>query len=235
MAGDNSAGHSTVSWESYLVRIVIGRYLTFWLSICNIFVLVRTLIRAKDGEVFVPNRVTKFLITESSRTTMRHGGGPPQGGDDGNNRVFFGFLVGYCRWLHLAPLHFASSRASSSRAKGGKALECARFLDRAAGISQPAAECLVSTRLPNGRIAASPRSRRKPHRPFHRPGLMERPQRVGTGWGRRLPEGLWGLKTGSAFRTLQQTDGSYPSPIGSEMRCGNGPSVVNDGAEGRSH
>jgi hypothetical protein len=38
---------------------------------------------------------------------------------------------------------------------------------------------------------------------------MKRPQRVGTSWGRRLPEGLWGLKTGSAFRTLQQSDGSY--------------------------
>jgi hypothetical protein len=91
--------------------------------------------------------------------TASRGAGARCGGNGGLNRIFSYFRAGCWGGLHLSRPHFASSsrsRASSSRANGGKALECARFLDRAAGISKSAAECLVSTSLPNG---ASPPSR----------------------------------------------------------------------------
>ena len=90
-----------------------------------------------------------FLIAESSRPTMCGrplGSGAPQGGGRWKQSSFFWFSCWYCRWLPLARVHFASSRASPSRVKGGKALECARFLGRAAGIFESAAGLLVAAK-----------------------------------------------------------------------------------------
>ena len=70
------------------------------------------------------------------------GAGAPCGGNGELTRMFSYFLAGYCGRLHLARLHFASS--SRTRSKGGKALECARFLGRPAGIFKSVAGCLVS-------------------------------------------------------------------------------------------
>jgi hypothetical protein len=70
------------------------------------------------------------------------GAGAPCGGSGELIRMCSGFLAGYCGRLHLARLHFASS--SRTRSKGGKALECARFLGRPAGIFKSVAGCLVS-------------------------------------------------------------------------------------------
>ena len=81
------------------------------------------------------------------------GAGAPCGGSGELTRMRSDFLAGYCGRLHLARLHFASSSrslASSSRATGGKALECARFHERPAGIFKSAAGCLVATSLPDG-------------------------------------------------------------------------------------
>lgn len=81
------------------------------------------------------------------------GAGAPCGGNGGLDRIFSDFLAGCCGGLHLSRPNFAGTsrpRASSSCAKGGKALECARFLDRPAGISKSAAGCLVSTGPPDG-------------------------------------------------------------------------------------
>ena len=70
------------------------------------------------------------------------GAGAPCGGNGELTRMRSDFLAGYCGRLHLARLHFASS--SRTRSKGGKALECARFLGRPAGIFKSVAGCLVS-------------------------------------------------------------------------------------------
>ena len=58
MARGSSAGQSTVSRASYLVRMVMRRYLTDWLSLRNDFVSFRTLIRGKDAWPYAIGRVS---------------------------------------------------------------------------------------------------------------------------------------------------------------------------------